>query len=166
MHPEGLSDVPTGSPQFYSALATKRVGAGCVFLDEAGRILLVNPTYKPGWELPGGAVEENESPYDAARREVREELGLDIRPGRLLVLDYRQAVDGVRGDSLMMLFSGGTLTSAEAEAIVLPQEELSEWRFVPAEDLDHYLIPVMARRLRHCLARSSSLYLEEGRSPS
>jgi 8-oxo-dGTP pyrophosphatase MutT (NUDIX family) len=70
------------------ALARKRMAAGALFRDEDGRVLLVNPTYKPTWDLPGGAVEKEESPHAACRREVAEELGLDRVPGRVLVVDW------------------------------------------------------------------------------
>ena len=40
--------------------------------------------------------------------------------------------------------------------------ELAEWRFVKAEDLDAYVTPVMARRLRASLASTDFVYLEEG----
>jgi hypothetical protein len=39
------------------ALARKRMAAGALFRDEDGRVLLVNPTYKPTWDLPGGRRE-------------------------------------------------------------------------------------------------------------
>jgi 8-oxo-dGTP pyrophosphatase MutT (NUDIX family) len=51
-------------------------------------VLVVNPTYKPRWELPGGAVEEDESPDTAAVREIAEELGIERTVGRLLTVDY------------------------------------------------------------------------------
>lgn len=35
--------------------ARKRVAADVLIRDASGRVLLVNPTYKPGWDLPGGA---------------------------------------------------------------------------------------------------------------
>jgi 8-oxo-dGTP pyrophosphatase MutT (NUDIX family) len=53
-------------------------GAKCVLTD-GPRVLLVRHTYGPsGWELPGGTVHRAEAPRTAARREIREELGLTI----------------------------------------------------------------------------------------
>ena len=46
---------------FTATLPRKRMGAGVLFTDEAGRVLLVEPTYKDYWEIPGGAV--NAVPY-------------------------------------------------------------------------------------------------------
>ena len=48
------------------------VAAGVLFFDEQGRVMLVDPTYKPGWEIPGGYVEAGESPLEACVREVKE----------------------------------------------------------------------------------------------
>lgn len=110
-----LSDRPPFSAEFYASLPTKHVAAACVFTDEDGRLLLVKPTYKNGWELPGGVVEAGESPYDAARREVNEELGLDHYPGRLLGVDYRVPVEGIRGDALRFIFSGGVLSAGDVD---------------------------------------------------
>ena len=46
--------------------------------DPDGRVLLCQLTYKRDWDLPGGVVEVGESPRLAVRREVEEELGLDV----------------------------------------------------------------------------------------
>ena len=53
-------------------------------------MLLVDPTYKPGWEFPGGVVERARPPPSAGVREVAEELGIELPPRvpRLLVLDW------------------------------------------------------------------------------
>jgi hypothetical protein len=47
--------------QYIASLARKRIAAGALFRDEDGRVLLVDPTYKPTWDLPGGAVERKRS---------------------------------------------------------------------------------------------------------
>ena len=44
--------------EFYQSLPKKRMAAGCLFFDAHGWILLVKPTYKPTWEIPGGVVVE------------------------------------------------------------------------------------------------------------
>ena len=82
-------------PSWYQP--TAQVATGLVFTDEAGRILLVKPTYNDVWHLPGGVVEAGESPAAAAIREVKEELGLDVEAGRLMGVDYRPPTPGGRG---------------------------------------------------------------------
>lgn len=154
-----VSDETTFTPEWFANLPSKPVAAGCVFVDERDRILLVAPTYKGSWEIPGGVVEDGESPLDACRREVIEELGVDWRPTGFLGVDYRVAVDGVRGDALRFVFTR-RIASEDAAAITLAAAEISEWRFVPPEDLDDYLIAPMAARLRSLLAGAA--YLEEG----
>jgi 8-oxo-dGTP diphosphatase len=149
---------------YRASLATMQVGSGCVIVDDRGRVLLVKPTYKDGWEIPGGAAEAGESPLDACRREVREELGHDIVPDRLLGVDYRAPVDGLRGDALRFVFAA-TLTPDQIASITLPPDELSEWRFVDLDDLDGYVIAPMARRLRSLIRGAGEGYLEEGRPP-
>ena len=53
------------------------MAAGVLYVDDQDRVLIVEPTYHDHWNLPGGVVQANESPYAAARREIGEELGLD-----------------------------------------------------------------------------------------
>ncbi|WP_433119297.1 NUDIX domain-containing protein [Micromonospora sp. CA-246542] len=61
-------------------------------VDENGRLLLVRHTGSPDrWGVPGGAVEIGESPAQAAVREVREEIGVQI--GRLRLLDVLGGTD-------------------------------------------------------------------------
>lgn len=151
--------------RFDAELPAMHVAAACLFRDEAGRVLLVKPTYKPPWEVPGGGVEIDESPRAACRRELREELGLDLRPGRLLCTDYRRPIHGVRGDALRFVFDGGVLTGEDTARFVLDPHELSEWRFVAPAELDTFVIPGLARRIRACLA-GIAVYLEEGEPPA
>lgn len=61
---------------FTANLPAKRFAADCLFTDEAGCVLVLEPPYKLTWDIPGGVVEADESPRCAAQREVREEVGL------------------------------------------------------------------------------------------
>lgn len=54
-------------------------------VDEAGRVLLVTETgHEDGWHVLGGAVDRGESPAEAAVREAREEIGVEVRLVRLI----------------------------------------------------------------------------------
>jgi 8-oxo-dGTP pyrophosphatase MutT (NUDIX family) len=88
--------------------ARKRVSADVLFCHADGRILLVDPVYKPGWDFPGGMAEANESPASAAGREIREELGIVRAVDRLLV-DW-VAPHGPWDDLIAFVFDGGMLS--------------------------------------------------------
>src|SRR6266536_6256010 len=115
--------------QYIDSLARKRMAAGALFRDEDGRVLLVDPTYKPTWDLPGGAVEKEESPHAAWRREVTEELGLDRPPGRVLVVDWVPSRPE-RPEGLIMVYDGGVLAPGEVAAITTQDSELAGYAFV------------------------------------
>ena len=67
--------------------ARKRVAAKVLLRDEQERVLLVDPVYKPFWDFPGGMVEANEAPHQAALRELHEELGLVVELKGLLSVE-------------------------------------------------------------------------------
>jgi 8-oxo-dGTP diphosphatase len=150
--------------EFYASLPRKRMGAGALFFNQEGALLLVKPTYRDYWLLPGGAIEENESPFQACIREVHEELGLAFALGRLLCLDYVSR-QGMVTESLQFIFSGGVLTEAQIGAIRLPQDELSEFRFVGWTEAIALVSPRMSKRIEYCLQaleKKTAIYLEEG----
>ncbi|GGV00508.1 ATP/GTP-binding protein [Streptomyces litmocidini] len=141
------------------------LAAGVLLFDEQDRFLLVDPTYKPGWEFPGGVVEPGEPPARAGMREVAEELGLELDAvPRLLLVDWeRPKPPGYGG--LRLLFDGGTLRTADAERLRLPGAELRGWRFVTEEEAAELLPPVRYRRLHWALRareRGTVLNLEAG----
>jgi 8-oxo-dGTP diphosphatase len=107
------SSAAVPADHYVASLARKRMAAGALFRDEAGRVPLVEPTYKDNWEVPGGAVEQEESPTAACRREVLEELGLDRPVGRVLAVDWVPSRPE-RPEGLMLIYDGGMLRSARA----------------------------------------------------
>ncbi|MGR6974352.1 NUDIX domain-containing protein [Streptomyces cynarae] len=144
---------------------SETVASGVLLFDERDRVLLVDPTYKAGWEFPGGVVEPGEAPARAGMREVEEETGIRLEEvPRLLVLDWEPpAPPGYGG--LRLLFDGGRLDSAEAGRLLLPGPELRDCRFVTEEEAADLLPPVRYERLRWALRareRGAALYLEAG----
>lgn len=118
---------------FSKTLPRKLTAAGALCTNAEGKVLLVVPTYKSEWEIPGGTVEENESPKQACQREVQEELGIEIQISGLLRLNYREETEDV-AELLIFLFDGGVLTDKQIAAIKLPPDELSNYKFVTIEE--------------------------------
>ncbi|EDY45073.1 NUDIX domain-containing protein [Streptomyces sp. SPB074] len=138
------TDYIAGLPRVLAAAAT-------LFRDAEGRVLLVEPNYRPGWGIPGGTVESDagESPREGARRETREEIGLDLPPGRLLAVDWSRGP--ARPPLVMHLYDGGVLTMRQLGAIRLQESELLSWRMVPRTRLAEFLRPQAAARVTAAL---------------
>lgn len=137
--------------------------AGALIFDARGRLLLLKPTYKKGWTIPGGQIESNgESPWEACRREALEECGLHLAGGRLVCVDYlrprRNRDGGVR-----FLFNCGTFTDGQLSEIRVDHVEISDHRFLPPADAIPLLSGPVGRRVAAAISATGCLYLEGGR---
>ena len=130
--------------------ARKRVAAKVVLHDEQRRLLLADPTYKPFWDLPGGMAEANESPHEAALREVREELGLDFVLGDLLCVEWAPPCDPW-DDLLMFVFDGGTLTPERAANLRPVDPEVGDIGWFTPEQVSQRLREDVWARTRQAL---------------
>ncbi|MFB7667601.1 NUDIX domain-containing protein [Kitasatospora sp. NPDC056138] len=145
---------------------------GCLLVtDPAGRILGMRSTIDPTvWNMPGGNVEHGESPFDAALRETREELGLDLAAEnpqvlrrRLVAAIHTQADADCPVPVAGYVFDGGTLTAEQQSRIRLDPAEHTEFRFETAHDWRSRMTPARYQRLRQVLRAHRSgvpLYLE------
>ncbi len=139
--------------------------SGALIFDEDGRLLVVDPTYKAHWTIPGGIMEEDgETPWEACRREVREEVGLHVERGRLVAVDFLRPKPAKPG-GMRFLFDCGALPAAALEAITLQEEELSEHRLVAPTEALELLSGPLRRRVGAALAArpGACVYLEDGR---
>ncbi|AIV33153.1 NUDIX hydrolase [Streptomyces sp. R1] len=132
---------------YIAGLPRVLAGAATVFRDAGGRVLLVEPNYREGWALPGGTIEseDGETPRQGAWRETLEEIGLDVRIGRLLAVDWVHGAG--RPPIVAYLYDGGVLSEDDLKAIRLQEEELLSWRLVPREDLGDHLLDALHGRV-------------------
>ncbi|MGB1285471.1 MAG: NUDIX domain-containing protein [Aggregatilineales bacterium] len=158
------------SAEFYQSLPKKRMGAGCLLFDESGRVMLLQPTYKPTYEIPGGVIESDESPRACCEREVQEELSIKIAVKRLLIVDYNSYPDELhKTESLMFIFDGGTLTAAQIKNIQFDDGEIASFHFFAPDALPDDINPALNRRIVAALqqtTRDGAIYLENQKSPT
>lgn len=147
--------------------ARKRVSVDVLIWDDHGRALLVDPGYKPDWDLPGGMAEANESLHDTARRELKEELGLEVQIGALLCVDW-VSPHGPWDDLIAFIFDGGVLDEERISRLRLVDDELRAYEFCDKGQQKERLRPYVWRRAAsaaEALATGRVFYLQDGYAP-
>lgn len=105
----------------------------CAFAtDPEGRVLVVKPTYRPEWQFVGGMVDRGEAPHEACAREIKEEIGIDLPVGDLLVLDYVPDHGFVSAPMTIYVFDCGTVQ--DPAQIRLQADEIESFACLPAEE--------------------------------
>ncbi len=93
------------------------VGAFAIILDENRRVLLCHRTDKDLWNLPGGGLEEGETPWEGVLREVKEEVGVEARVEKLIGVYYKSQKDEFIFSFLCSVVSGDLTLTNEADKI-------------------------------------------------
>ena len=151
--------------QYVAGLARKRMAAGVLFRDRVGRVLLLEPSYKPNFEIPGGAVDADESPWGTATRELAEELGWDRPLGRLLVVDYVRPQDS-RPEGVVFVFDGGVLDDTDLVGMVFGDGEILSAGFHTLVEARDRVKPLLADRLAaamEAVEQGVTVLCEQGR---
>ena len=135
-----------------------------MIFDRKHRLLILKPTYKQGWTIPGGVMEaDGETPWEACRREVAEECGLHVSTARLACVDFRPPRHG-RPGGLRFLFDCGVLDDAVLDAIILQAAEISQYRLVRLPEALTLLSGPVRRRVKAASkSKKRCRYLENGR---
>ena len=91
--------------------------------------------FKDGWEFPGGKIEEGETPQDALKREIMEELDTEIKVGELIdTIEYDYPTFHLSMDCFWAEVITGHLVLKEAEeAKWLTKEQLDSVDWLPAD---------------------------------
>jgi 8-oxo-dGTP diphosphatase len=131
--------------------------------DPEGRLLILKPTYKKGWTIPGGQIDpDGESPWDACRRETAEECGLVVERGRLVCVDFLTPRPD-RPGGVRFLFDCGTLSPTAFAHITLQESEIEDHRLAELDEALELLSGPLRRRLSRAADAEHCVYLENGR---
>ncbi|HYU83885.1 MAG TPA: NUDIX hydrolase [Kribbellaceae bacterium] len=148
-----------------SVLPKKRVIAHVVVRDTGGRVLLCTTSYKRDLELPGGAVEPGEDPLTAARRELVEELGVDLPVGEVIAIDWLPPWQGW-SDAIEILYDGGLHDPSLLGTITVDGREILSVAWYTTDELDGLVSPLNARRLPLVLAEPDRVHQLRDGKPS
>ena len=129
----------------------KTIGVRALLIDN-GRVLLVKHSYLPHWYLPGGGVEAGESPLKALRRELREEININLtRDPELLGFYYNNQE---KRDDYIAVY---VCHHFDGVAQILPDQfEIEKLEWFELEDLPMGLSPGTQRRIGEFLKTKSS----------
>lgn len=153
--------------EYYKAIPKKRMAAGVLLFNEENKILLVQPSYKNNWSIPGGITDANESPKQTAVRETKEEINIDLKLCKFLCVDYVLSKEKV-DENLQFIFYGGILNKEQIKEIKIDKDEISDYKFVDTNEVADLLggpERILNRRLPQCLEalkNNTAIYLENG----
>jgi 8-oxo-dGTP pyrophosphatase MutT (NUDIX family) len=159
----------TTSPAAFSAVMNtvtprKRLIAHLLCTDDTGRVCVLQTSFKADFELPGGILEPFETPAEGVRREVVEELGVEVPIGRLLVVDWLAPHLGWE-DAVELVFDGGVLDALAVSALVPDGREILAAHWLEPSAAAATMAPFARGRLLGALAAradGSTHYLEGG----
>jgi ADP-ribose pyrophosphatase YjhB (NUDIX family) len=118
----------------FRAYSWSETTVGAIVLGLEGRVLLVRRAHDPyggKWDVPGGFLEEGEAPLDGLRRELREETGLEVEPGRFVDALLDRYGTGEEAATTLNMYWEATVTGGEAEA----GDDAAEVRWFPRDEL-------------------------------
>jgi 8-oxo-dGTP pyrophosphatase MutT (NUDIX family) len=137
--------------------------AGALIFNASGRLLILKPSYKKGWTIPGGQIDaDGESPWEACRRETLEECGLVVERGRLICVDFLRPRPS-RPGGVRFLFDCGSVGDEQLAAIRLQEGEIEDHRFAELAEATELLSGPLRRRVSAAAGGKRCIYLEEGR---
>jgi len=147
-----------------AGLPTKRVIAQGLIRNAANEILLCELTYKKEWDLPGGVVDPHESPAQALRREIREEMQVDVSTQSLLAVNWLPPWHGW-DDAMLFVFDLGVHDDVITRACLEPRE-VRALHWCTLEQVERRAAPYVTRMLsRLAQETDGTAYLEDGADP-
>lgn len=122
-----------GNDHWLHAMHARPSSAVIILEDDQHKALLVKTNYKTHWTFPGGMIDAEETPKQAAIREVAEEVGLtfqadDVRFG------WMAARHSTIADTYQFIFKA-KLKPGQVDMIILQASEIDEWRLVSKSEV-------------------------------
>ncbi len=119
--------------EFLRTRVSRPASAGVVIYNDKKEALVLKANYKPYWSFPGGWIEDNQTPIQAAVRELSEETGILIIPQRLKFLYIINRVSNIM-QSYQFIFEYSGMID-DFTSIKLQPGEIDDYKFVSREEV-------------------------------
>lgn len=125
-----------------------------------GQVITIQRDDKPGlnfagmWDLPGGGREDDESPFETAKREVFEELDIDLDANCIV---FQKEYPAMLSKNMAAYFLAGSVTKEQIKGIVFGDEGQG-WKLIPVSELlnDDTVVPYLRSRLQDFIESPTS----------
>lgn len=107
--------------------------ANVIIEDKRGRLLVLKAHYKPYWSLPGGFIDEGDTPREAAIREVQEEIGIELDAQNLEFAAFVDRISEV-ADTYLFVFRVIDPVGSDIKLTLQP-DEIAEYDWVTRADI-------------------------------
>ncbi len=152
--------------KYLKSLPKKRMGAAIILFNKNKELLILKLSYKKdGWGIPGGVVDEFESPINTVIREAKEEIGIKVNVLRCLVADFtKEKIDNYISESLQFVFFGGILKDEEIKKIKIDNKEIVDFKFVSLKKAEKILRKKISKRIINLDRKFKNfVFLENGK---
>ncbi|MBX9704485.1 MAG: NUDIX domain-containing protein [Silvanigrellaceae bacterium] len=129
-----------------SLLAKRTIGVRALVINK-DKVLLVKHTYQKGWYTIGGAVDAGETPQEALKRELKEEVGVSLT-GPLELFSAYYSRNERRDDYIIFYISHSNTQEKVSSA------EIAEQQWFPLNQLPDDISPATSRRIQEYLGKS------------
>jgi ADP-ribose pyrophosphatase YjhB (NUDIX family) len=124
------------------------IGVCAIVRNQRGEILLVKHTYRYDWYLPGGGLRRGEAPAEGLRRELREEVGLELTGAPRLLQVYLHHYNGMIDYPILY-----EVTAFSGNAHAADPMEITEIGWFFPDELPKDISPKTRRRIEEWLGR-------------
>ncbi len=147
---------------YYNSRPTKATGAGVLFFNSMGELLIVKPNYLDRWLWPGGGIETNETPLAAAMRESEEEIGVKPDGLKLAFVQYRPPKPDGQNESIHFVFVAAIVQDDFVDTLTLQESEIDDAKFVSVAELHNYVSGQRAKAVKTYVENRSDggIYIE------
>lgn len=127
--------------------------AGIIIIDEHDKVLLVHQTYgKKQWSVPGGMVEEGEAAWEAAKRELREEVNISVKDTEVSGIYYQPHKDRYIFNFKATAYEG---------KLEVDHNEIDQCGFFSLDELPRPISSFTVERLRDAINSRTTVYRTE-----